>query len=284
MQTVFIESIKKIIKKHGTGYYRATFLFPKKIREEVWTLYTFLRLADEIVDTQTDVTLASKELTAWQEEWTSVLTGKRQEDTYAIFREMKVLHDAHHIPHEYSEVFLECMKQDLSVARYATYTDLEKYMYGSAVIVGYMMSHIIGFADGALPHARALGEAMQITNFLRDVREDYELRNRIYIPEEDMKKFGVTEDHIKNHVVDNAWIALMRYQINRARMLYVQGNAGIALLDKKGRKAIFAASRIYEGILGKIEQHNYDVFTKRTTVNPFTKTLILIKTLCNNNL
>lgn len=125
-------------------------------------------------------------------------------------------------------------------------------MYGSAVVVGYTMSCIIGYSGDALPHARALGEAFQMTNFLRDIREDYDERGRIYLPIEDMQRFGVTEDHIKEHRVDDAWRALMKFEIERTRTLYEYGVAGIALLNPRGRRAVYAAALMYKEILDLI--------------------------------
>jgi phytoene synthase len=146
------------------------------------------------------------------------------------------------------------------------------------------MSHIIGFTEGALPYARALGEAFQMTNFLRDIREDYEIRGRIYLPQEDLDRFGVTRENIAEGVVDAKWQALMKFEIERTRALYEKGVSGISLLHPRGRKAVYAAACMYKEILDMIEKNKYDVFSRRLVVSPFRKTMLLCKALWKRNL
>lgn len=279
MTRSLFQKTKDIIKSYGTGYYRATLLFPRAIKEATWVVYTFVRLPDEIVDTKSDIDPVIA-LDQWIGGWHAFLEGGLPAND--IFPAFKKVCDEYQIPYEYADIFLDAMKQDLTITRYPTYKDLEDYMYGSAVMVGYMMSHIIGYRDGALPHAKALADAMQLTNFLRDIREDYETRGRIYLPQEDMDRFGVTEAHIRDHIVDDAWCALIRFEIERARTLYCSGNEGVALLDSQGRKAVTVASRMYEGILDRIEKQAYDVFVSRAQLSPYQKTWVIIKTLLWN--
>jgi phytoene synthase len=278
MQLSLFKKTKAIIRQYGTGYYRATLLFPRAIKEATWILYTFVRLPDEIVDTKSDTDPVFA-LTKWIDDWHAFLQGAPA--TQDIFPAFKKVCDDHHIPYEYADIFLSAMKQDLTVTRYQTYKELEEYMYGSAVIVGYFMSYIIGFREGALPYAQALGEAFQMTNFLRDIKEDYEVRGRIYLPHEDMLAFGVTEDHIREGRVDEQWQAFMNYQVARTRLLYEKGVSGITYLDPKGQKAVYAAALIYKKILDKIENSHYDVFSKRIVVSPFQKTMLLLKAVWN---
>jgi phytoene synthase len=273
------QSARSIIKRYGTGYYRATFFFPKKIREAVWTLYRFVRLPDEIVDTE----LGDKnaKLRAWEDAWGVVVRGG--DTTNKVMHNFKHTADTYNIPLVYIPDFFAAMRQDLTKDRYATYAELGQYMHGSATVVGYMMSHIIGFREGALPHARALGEAFQMTNFLRDIKDDYVERNRIYIPQEDMERFGVSETHIKEGIVDDAWRALMQFEVARTRALYDKGVAGIKYLHPQGRKAVYAAALIYKQILDQIEASGYDVFSKRLVVSPFQKTMLLWKAVWRRN-
>jgi phytoene synthase len=273
---------KNVIKKYGRGYYRATFLFSREIREATWAYYAFIRAADEIVDGE-GVTNRAQKLNEWKNEWISVAQNNTVSQN-SSFNSYKQIMQDYGIPAEYTLSFLEAMERDLSVTRYATYSELEHYMYGTAVVVGYTMSYIIGFSDSALPHARALGEAFQLTNFLRDIREDYELRGRIYLPQEDMDRFGVTEQHISIHTVDENWQALMKFEIQRTRELYEKGVAGIHLLHPKGRRAVYAAALVYKEILDEIEKNNYDIFSKRIVVSKFRKTMLLCKALWKRNL
>lgn len=282
LTALFQNQVRGIIKKYGRGYYRATFLFPREIREATWIYYTFIRLVDEIVDSDMVID-REKALGEWVGTWDRILQGddSMEDDPRTAFK--KIIKQ-YSIPTEYSYSFFDSMRQDLSVARYKTYADLEGYMYGSAVVVGYTMSHIIGFTDGALSYARALGEAFQMINFLRDVHEDYHMRGRIYLPQEDMVRFGVTTKHIAESRVDDAWRALMKFEIQRTRELYETGVSGIRFLHPRGRRAVYAAACIYKEILDAFEANDYDIFSKRIVVSPFRKTMLLWKALWKRNL
>ncbi len=273
---------QEIIKKYGTGFYRSSLLFPKKVREEVWALYQFVRFYDEIVDTQKQDQEAT--LIHHIALFTNAYDQGIPSGLFIIDEFVQLMHK-HKIPREYAESFFEAMKTDLSKAHYQTYQELEDYMYGSATVIGYMMSILIGCADqNALPHARALAEAFQMTNFLRDIKSDYEERHRIYMPREDMQRFGVTEEHIKQGINDDAWKAFVKFEIARIRTLYQKGVDGIHYLSKDGRKAVYAAALVYGCIQEQIEKADYDVFSRRIVVSPFDKTMLLLKALWKRNL
>ncbi len=280
MITFSYKKAREIIKKYGTGYYRATFLFPKDMRMATWIYYQFVRTPDQFVD-DVSVKNGKSKLLEFEDQWQK---AERGESTTPFFNEYRKILEQYKIPHEYNQSFLKTMEQDLVVSRYDTYQELEKYMYGSATVVGYTMSHIIGFKEGALPYARSLAEAFQMTNFLRDIKEDFDERGRIYIPLEDMNRFGVTESHIEKGIVDEKWRSLMRFEIERTRVLYTIGVFGISYLNKSGRRAVYAAALIYKEILDKIEKNNYDIFSRRAVVSPFRKTVLLLKSLCKTNL
>jgi 15-cis-phytoene synthase len=278
MRDLIKRGAQQIMKQFGTGYYRATFLFPKKIREDTWTLYKFVRIPDEIVDDRGSDASKKEALSEWIENWNALYTGQATLGDGILF-EMKELMIRYDIDKTYVDEFLAVMMQDITVDRYETYEELKKYMYGSACVIGIMMSHVIGYEEEALPYAEALGEAMQLTNFLRDIREDYEGRGRIYVPLEDLKRFGVIEEHIKDHVCDDNWRELMKFQVVRARALFSYANSGIKYLHPHGRAAIWAASYIYEAILDEIEKQDYDIFVRRAVVSPFRKTMLLWKAI-----
>lgn len=276
----FKKNDNEVIRQYGRGYYRATFLFSKEIREATWIYYSFLRAGDEIVDTAIDGHMSGR-FSDFRNNWEAALRG---DTSNALFVAYKKVLDEYKIPMEYTTVFLDTMQRDITVSRYATYADLEAYMYGSATVVGYTMSHIIGFEPGALPYAKALAEAFQMTNFLRDIYDDYEDRGRIYLPQEDMDRYGVTEAHIAQRIVDDAWRSLMQYEVARTRELYEKGVHGIALLHPRGRRAVYAAALIYKEILDRIEKRNYDVFANRVVISPWRKTVLLLKAVCKRKL
>ncbi len=263
------EACRKIHAQHGKSYYFATRFFPKDLRLATYALYAFFRLPDEIVDNPT-TSDARADLESFREDWRSgaskqpVLLAAR--DTFQRYR----------IPFEYSDAFLDAMIQDTWKKRYATYEELEQYMYGSAAVVGLMMSHVIGFEGPALEYAKKLGYAMQLTNFLRDIREDLEQRDRIYLPEDELVRYGVTEVDLRSHRMTPSFEAFMKFQIARADRLYDEANSGIRYLHARGRFAVRSASDLYRAILRKIEQNHYDVFQKRVSTSALEKIRLTI--------
>ncbi len=175
------------------------------------------------------------------------------------------------IPQRYAEQLIEGVARDLRQVRYNTFDDLTTYAYGVASTVGLMSMHIIGFAGPeAIPYAIKLGVALQLTNILRDVGEDWRA-GRIYLPREELEAFGVSEAGFAAATVDDRWQAFMRFQIERNRRLYAEAWPGISLLDPDGQLAIAAAAEFYEAILGDIERNDYDVFNRRAHVGGWGK-------------
>jgi len=274
---------KKIQKHFGKSYYFATFFLPKEKKEATQILYAFFRIPDEIVDNPNfeDSKTIREKLLIWKEKWHKAYQSNKSDEivleaTSNVFRKFS-------IPFELSISFLDAMITDLEKKRYQNFEELKKYMFGSAAAVGLMMCYIIGFKeDKALEYAQNLGYAMQLTNFLRDIKEDFEIRGRIYIPLEELTQFNITENDIKNHNLSNDFISLMKFQIQRARSLYKNANEGIKLLNKDGQFAVKMASVLYEKILDKIEEQKYDIFSKRAHTSFFEKVYILIKEIIRN--
>ncbi len=265
-----------IHRKHGKSYYFATKFFSRELREATFVLYAFFRVPDDVVDfagerTQEDV---RAELSAWREKWRSAYaTG---ESDHPVLRATAEVFSRYGIPFEYSEAFLDAMEQDVFVDSYATYEDLKGYMYGSAAVVGLMMTYVIGYSDArALGYAEALGYAMQLTNFLRDVDEDMIERGRVYLPEEDLKRFGVTREQIVERRFDDAFKQLMQFEIARARALYREADLGIPMLNRGGRFSVRVASRLYEAILEKLEAQDCNPFLGRARTSFFEKCLFI---------
>jgi 15-cis-phytoene synthase len=166
---------------------------------------------------------------------------------------------------------IEGCGRDLYQARYDTFSDLAEYAYSVASTVGLMAMHIVGFVGvEAVPYAVRLGVALQITNILRDVGEDWR-NGRLYLPQEELNQFKVKESDIANGIVTPEWREFMRYQIRRNRELYAESIDGISLLHPNGRFAIAAAAKLYEAILLDIEAHDYDVFNRRASISTLGK-------------
>lgn len=276
------EACRLIHKHHGTSYYFATRLFPKDLRLATHALYAFFRVPDEIVDNAS----AAKEeaLQTWMNDWYEAhVTGVSRNP---VLQATSYIFHKYSIPFAYSEAFLKAMQQDLQKTRYATYEELQAYMYGSAAVVGLMMMHVIGFSDPrAIEYAEKLGYAMQLTNFLRDIREDLDQRGRIYLPEDELERFGIRESGLASGLVDENWKQFMRFQIERADRLYEEANQGIQFLRPRGRLAVRAGSDLYRMILRKIEGQGYDVFKTRARTSGWEKLARVVTTsLWNSHL
>jgi 15-cis-phytoene synthase len=250
-------------RSYSRTYYFSTRLFPPEIRRHVHALYAFTRYADEIVDGKKGASARTRleALEAFEAETMAALAGEEVEDP--ILRAFTNTTRERGIGPGYLRPFMRSMKMDTCVFRYRTYEDLEEYMYGSAAVVGLMMCRVIGAeAEETRPHAEALGEAMQLTNFLRDVREDWE-RGRVYLPLEDLKRFGYSEEDFGRGRVNEAFVELMRFEIDRARMLYLIADQGMRYIPRGRRFPVLVARHLYAAILKRIEELGYDMFSHR---------------------
>lgn len=258
------EICRAVQKAHSRTYYFSTRLFPPEIRRHVYALYAFTRYVDEIVDNPkkgVSVEARLEALETYEAVGMAALVGEEVGDP--ILRAFTNTALECGIGQGHFKSFMRSMKMDTYVRRYPTYENLEEYMYGSAAVVGVMMCRLLGVeAEEALPHAEALGEAMQLTNFLRDVREDWE-RGRVYLPLEDLRYFGYSEEDLGTGRVNEAFVELMRFEINRARMLYSIADQGMHHIPRGRRYPVVVARHLYAAILGRIEELGYDVFSHR---------------------
>lgn len=274
---------RRIAKKFGKSYAFATVFLPKETRDATYILYAFFRFPDEMVDTQPDDSIEEKrkKLHEWRTYWKRAYTGDFQgipSDWCPVLRGASYVFRTYAIPFAYSDAFLDAMEQDLAKETYATYGELEGYMYGSAGVVGLMMSYVIGFeGKDTLRCAEKLGYAMQLTNFLRDVQEDSDERGRIYLPRESMERFGVLEEEVRAHVWSERMENLMRFEASRARALYRDADAGIPHLALRGRFAVRMASVLYEAILDKLEEQGWNPFLGRARTSLGEKVFLLTK-------
>ncbi len=270
------EACRRLNAHHGKTYYFSTLFFPPELRRAVHALYGFVRYPDEIVDNPPPGSDPARALADYRDATCRALdTGDANLPVLRAFADM-----ARHaqMPSEYPLAFLDAMQMDLKQTRYATFADLQTYTYGSASVVGLMMCAVMGVRDPeALRRAHDLGLAMQLTNFWRDIGEDFHARGRIYLPQEDMERFGCTEAMLAAGEVSAPFVALMRFQIERARALYASSDAGIALLPAEGRLPITLARVLYARILDKIEANGYDVFRRRARTSGLEKAAVLVQ-------
>jgi len=261
------ELCRKVQKAHSRTYYFSTRLFPAEVRPRVHALYAFMRYADEIVDTPHDLPLDAQLAVLEEFEAETLAAVSGDEVPNPILRAYADTVRRCGIDPEAITAFMKSMKMDTRVFRYPTFSDLETYTYGSAAVVGLMMCRVVGVVDErADPHAEALGVAMQLSNFLRDVGEDWR-RERVYLPTEDLARFGYTERDLASGVVDERFIALMRFEIDRARGLYGVADEGMKYIPRGRRFPVVVARELYAAILDRIEAQGYDVFRRRAQVS-----------------
>jgi phytoene synthase len=262
------ERCRALNAKHGKTYYLATLLLPAAKRPYVHALYGFARYADEIVDdlssTLTDQQKADQ-LREWGDRFLADVANGRSKDPIgaAVVDTVR----RWEIPLAHFEAFLHSMTMDLTVTEYETYDDLYEYVYGSAAVIGLQMVPILEPIDPeAYPRACELGVAFQLANFVRDVGEDLD-RGRVYLPLEDLDRFGLTRADLERRVVDDRVRALLRFQIDRVRRLEERSRSGIDLLAPSSRPCIEAARVLYCGIVDEVERIDYEVFDERATVS-----------------
>jgi phytoene synthase len=254
-----------VTREHSKTFYLASGLLPPSKRRAVRALYAFCRVTDDLVDRASGDPLCSLE--RWRQR---VLGGHPPADDLVALAWADA-RARYRIPARYAHQLIDGVARDVRVTRYATFDELAEYAYGVASTVGLMSMHIVGFeGPEAIPYAVKLGVALQLTNILRDVREDWD-NGRLYLPQEDLAAFGLGEADVAAGRVDDRWRALMRFQIERNRRLYAEAMPGIAMLHADGRLAIAAAAELYRAILEDIEAHDGDVFTRRAHVSRWGK-------------
>ncbi len=270
---------RRLHRKFGTTYYLASRFFPEEVRMRIHALYGFVRLPDEWVDNP-DAPLSeiSSRLQAYREELIDGVQGVRPE--CGVLRAFCDVVSGSKIPLEEPLGFLTSMAQDLDTKRYETYEQLRGYMRGSAGSVGVMMCYALAdpVNHAALPFAIALGEAMQMTNFIRDVGEDAE-RRRIYLPREHLEEFRVSERQILERKATSEFKELIKYEIGRTHKLYEYANQGIELLPDYAYNAVRLASVLYHRILFRIEAMDYDVFRVRARTSKSEKLICAARVL-----
>lgn len=256
---------EEVTAVNSRSFYLASQLLPPPQRRAVRALYAFCRTTDDIVDNADGNETAA--LKAWR---TRALEGQLQSHDPVPTAWTDACH-RYHIPPKYAEQLVDGVARDLVQNRYQTFAELAEYAYGVASTVGLMSMHVIGFrSNDAIPYAVRLGVALQMTNILRDVAEDWQ-RGRLYLPQEELAEFSLSEADIAAGVVTDRWRAFMRFQIARTRRLYREAWPGVAMLNPEGQMAIAAAAGFYAAILEDIENHDYDVFSRRAYVGKWGK-------------
>ncbi len=262
-----------ITSVNSRSFHLASGLLPCEQRSAVRALYAFCRVSDDIVDRRVEG--AADDRSARLEEWRRLATTNHPPSDQPVAVAWAYARERYQVPSRYAEQLIDGVARDLAQTRYQTFAELASYCYGVASTVGLMSMHIIGFAGNqAIPYAIKLGVALQMTNILRDVGDDWRA-GRVYLPQVELAQYGLGEDDLAAGEVTDRWRDFMRFQIERNRRLYAESLPGIGLLHKDGRFAISAAAALYQGILDAIERADYDVFSHRAYVGKWGKLRML---------
>jgi phytoene synthase len=281
---------KQVTRQHAKSFFFASYLLFGARRKAAFALYAFCRRLDDMVDEGgegaaaadlqarlqrarrmvAEVYLPIPELAAPDLGPPSERLGSAQAQSPWNPSEFAALRHAilrFRIPEQPFQELISGMEMDLTKDRYATFDELDLYCYRVAGVVGLMLTPVLGCSDTrAASHAADLGRAMQLTNILRDVREDLE-RGRVYLPASELESFGFSEDDLRRGRVDDRWRDFMRFQIERARTLYASAGAGVHYLQGFGsQRMVRLMGGIYGDILRVIEARGYDVFSARAWV------------------
>ncbi len=272
---------RKVTQRASKTFYWGSVFLPPPKRRAVWAVYALCRVIDDIVDESCVPAISrpghlvgspslENALAYWRESLQRIYAGQRL-DEHPIQLAWFDMLERFPVPVEPVLDLLKGVEMDLAVNRYETFDDLYLYCYRVAGTVGLLTSPIFGYShEAALSHAVNLGVALQLTNILRDVGEDA-LLNRIYIPQDEMRRFGYSEEELKAGVVNKAFCELMRFQMARAEDYYQRSQSGISLLSADCRLAVRLSGTLYRRILDRIQTNNYNVFTKRARVPLKTK-------------
>jgi phytoene synthase len=268
---------RQISKVHAKTFYLASKFLPKKQQKPIFAIYALLRTVDDIVDlaeVKLNNGLITKEeiqgtLDGWKSKLQACYSGKIDNDPImmAWYDTLK----SYSIPIELPLDLMDGVAMDIEFKPFETFDELYVYCYKVAAVVGLMTSEIFGYSDKqALEHAIELGIAMQLTNILRDIGEDVD-RGRIYLPLEDLRRFNYSSEELMHKTINDNFLNLIKFQIERAKSYYRSSEKGIPMLEKQSRFGVAISSINYGNILTAIEKNNYDVFSKRAYRSFFQK-------------
>ncbi len=268
--------MRQLTAHWAKSFYFSARFFPKDKRWATYAVYGFCRYSDNLIDnprSRPKPQLIS-EVACFRRELR--LAYRWGESEHPILKPFILVAKKYGIPIQYPLDLLKGVEMDIEATRYRNFDELYVFCYRVASVVGLMITHIMGYKDDrAFEYAEKLGVAMQLTNILRDVKEDKEM-GRIYIPLDELQQFGLTEADVMNENFNDQFRRLIKFQVDRAHRYYQEAQAGIPMLSADSQFAIYSASKIYQGILRKIEARGYNPFLGRVYVPLGKKLRILI--------
>jgi phytoene synthase len=267
---------ERLSRRQAGNFYPAFRVLPGPQRQAMCALYAFLRIADDLSDEPGEPADKRRALAGWRQGLDRALRGDYGHALHSALHDTVVRYA---IPREYLEAALDGVEMDLAPVRYPTFADLRLYCYRVASAVGLACIHVWGFTgEQARAHAESAGIAFQLTNILRDLGEDAG-RGRVYLPAEDLERFGYDPERLRRGERDEHFRALMRFQVERARGFYEAGWQLLPLLRPAGRAVFLVMARTYRGLLDAIERRDYDVFSSRVRLSRWRKLWLAARAL-----
>lgn len=274
--TASYAACRALTKERAKNFYYGIRLLPEERRDALCAVYAFFRICDDLSDEDGEVDQAGR-LTRWRLLLQNSPNHASEHDILPAFYHAV---ERFQIPHRYFEELLDGTLSDLTVNRYPTFEQTYRYCYQVASTVGLVCLHVFGF-DGspeALEQAEARGIAFQLTNILRDVAEDAQ-RGRIYLPLDELERFGLREQDILSCSPGPGWEAFLAFQVARARTYYDASAPLASRVDRESRASLEAMTTIYRTLLDKIERLGARVFQERARLTALEKMSLASKTL-----
>jgi len=267
----FIESAaaycKKLTTRSKSNFYYAFLFLPRERREALEAVYAYCRLVDDVVDDEAPVAKKLEGIAQWRRELDAVYGDMAP--THPVTERLRAAVSRFAIRREDMEAIIDGCAMDIEKTRYETWEELRLYCYRVASAVGLMCVEIFGYtpsqAEQVRRYAVDLGIALQLTNILRDVAEDAQ-RGRIYLPAEELRTFGVSENELRSGTRSPAFLRMMQFQASRARSHYLRARAAISMYERSKLVIAEIMGDIYYALLEQIEAREFDVFAGKTTV------------------
>ncbi len=267
---------EKIAKTHYENFTVVSWFLPAELRQHMYNVYAYCRWADDLGDEVTDPQAAVEGLEWWRRELELCYSGAPRHPVFVALRETI---DRFEIPARPFHYLLDAFVQDQTVKRFATYAELERYCTRSANPVGHLVLYLFGFRDA---ERQKLSDhtctALQLANFWQDVTVDWE-KGRVYLPLEDLRRFGVQEEQIAERRFTPAFGELLRFEVERAQQLFSAGLPLLYMVPRRLRLDLELFTRGGESILRMIEQQNFDVLTRRPVLSKTGKAQLMLRRL-----
>ncbi len=265
--------IPDITQNRQSNFYYSFLILPKPQRDAIETIYTFCRVTDDIVDEGPDDTEKHARLLHWTDELKRALYGV---STFTLLNKLGTIIHRFKIPVDHFYDLIKGMEMDLTQNRYGTFSELEQYCYRVASTVGLICAEVFGYRNAETrQYAINLGIALQLTNILRDIKSDAK-RGRIYLPLEDLRRFGYTEAELLAGTYNERFVELMKFECQRAHEYFRRAKASLAEEDKVLFSAARTMGNIYYLLLRRIERSQYNVFNRRIRLSSPIKLFVAI--------